>query len=50
MSKGFQTADTGIQGETISRDYLNRYAQFSKAAHFTLGNQSKCPYLGSVSP
>mmetsp|Transcript_26186 Transcript_26186/g.32738 ORF Transcript_26186/g.32738 Transcript_26186/m.32738 type:complete len:140 (-) Transcript_26186:1510-1929(-) len=39
MSKGFQQGNNAITGDTISKQYLDRYANFSKAAHFTLGGQ-----------
>ena len=36
-----QPKDNTVAGETISKTYRDRYANFSKGAHFTFGNQSK---------
>lgn len=41
MSKGFQSMDNSTTGETISKQYLDRYANFSKAAHFNFGKEGK---------
>jgi len=38
MSLG-QPKDNTVIGERISKEYRDRYANFSKGAHFTLGGQ-----------
>ena len=34
-------ADQTVAGEKISKEYRDRYANFSKGAHFVFGTQSK---------
>ena len=43
-----QAADR-VTGEKISKDYRDRYANFSKGAHFKLGGQGKSLSLQSHS-
>ena len=38
-----QPKDNTVNGEKISKDYRDRYANFSKGAHFTFGGQGKEP-------
>lgn len=36
-----QPTDNTVTGEKISKDYRDRYANFSKGAHFSFGGQGK---------
>jgi len=36
-----QPLDNTVEGENISKDYRDRYANFSKGAHFSFGGQGK---------
>lgn len=36
-----QPKDNTVEGENISKDYRDRYANFSKGAHFSFGGQGK---------
>ena len=36
-----QPKDNTVTGERISKDYRDRYANFSKGAHFSFGGQGK---------
>ena len=36
-----QPKDNTVDGERISKDYRDRYANFSKGAHFSFGGQGK---------